>query len=537
MSTPQSQNTARKTIRRSLIGLLIVLGVTMLSGTIVSVALPQIVGSLQGTQSQYTWVVTATLLASTASTPVWGKLADLFDKKLLLQISIVLFILASLLCGLAQNTGQLIGFRAIQGLGMGASQVLVQTIIGALVSPKERGRLNGLLGSVMAVATVGGPLIGGALTDISWLGWRWCFFIGIPFMVVALVVLARTLHLDDARKPDTRVDYVGATLIAAGVSTLLLWVTFVGGSFAWLSWQTAAMVAGGVLLLALAVWVEGRVAQPVIPLHLVTRRETAIAILASVAVGMAMFGGAVFLGQYFQLARGYSPTAAGLLTTPLMLGTMGASTIAGWMVSRSGRVKPYVLTGLTTLTVGFIALSFIDADTPLPLVSLGMLAVGMGVGMSMQNLVLVVQNSVPLSELGAASGSITFFRSLGGTIGVSVLGAILANRVAGNITDGLASAGIALPEGGPDTSTLDLAGMPPFLRTIVENAYGSATGDLFLVATGIAVVGLAVAFFLPDVRLRDTIDMPGSTTTEAAQKPTDQDPELQDKDGDHPLPT
>lgn len=538
MSTPQTQNTARKTVRRSLTGLLIVLGVTMLSGTIVSVALPQIVGSLQGTQSQYTWVVTATLLASTASTPVWGKLADLFDKKLLLQISIVLFILASLLCGLAQNTGQLIGFRAIQGLGMGASQVLVQTIIGALVSPKERGRLNGLLGSVMAVATVGGPLIGGALTDISWLGWRWCFFIGIPFMVVALLVLARTLHLNDVRKLDTRVDYVGATLIAAGVSTLLLWVTFVGGSFAWLSWQSATMVTGGVILLALAVWVEGRVAQPVIPLHLVTRRETVIAILASVAVGMAMFGGAVFLGQYFQLARGYSPTAAGLLTTPLMLGTMGASTIAGWMVSRSGRVKPYVLTGLAILTLGFVALSFIDADTPLLLVSLGMLAVGMGVGMSMQNLVLVVQNSVPLGELGAASGAITFFRSLGGTIGVSVLGAILANRVAGNITDGLTASGIELPEGGADAGTLDLAGMPPFLRTIVENAYGSATGDLFLVATGIAVVGLTVAFFLPDVRLRDTIDMPEVTT----QGPESQDPELQapepqDKDGNRPLPT
>ncbi|MBR8743974.1 MDR family MFS transporter [Nocardiopsis sp. MG754419] len=508
MSTPQPQGTARTSVKRSLVGLLIVLGVTMLSGTIVSVALPQIVGSLQGTQSQYTWVVTATLLASTASTPVWGRLADLFDKKLLLQISIVLFIVASLLCGFAQNTGQLIAFRAVQGLGMGASQVLVQVIIGALVSPKERGRLNGLIGSVMAVATVGGPLIGGALTDTPWLGWRWCFFVGVPFMLVALVVLARTLHLVDARVPGTRVDYVGATLIAAGVSTLLLWVTFVGGSFAWLSWQTAAMVLGGLTLLTLAVWVESRVGQPVIPLHLVTRRETAIAILASVAVGMAMFGGAVFLGQYFQLARGYSPTAAGLLTTPLMLGTMGASTVAGWMVSRSGRVKPYVLTGLVVLTVGFLALSTIDATTPLPVVSLGMLAVGVGVGMSMQNLVLVVQNSVPLHELGAASGSVTFFRSLGGTIGVSVLGAILAHRVSDDIAAGLSSSGVPIPEGATDGSTLDLAGMPPFLRTIVENAYGAATGDLFLVATGIAVVGLAVAFFLPDVRLRDTIDLP-----------------------------
>lgn len=522
MSTPQSQGTERSTVKRSLTGLLIVLGVTMLSGTIVSVALPQIVGSLQGTQSQYTWVVTATLLASTSSTPIWGKLADLFDKKRLLQISIVLFIVASLLCGFAQTTGQLIAFRAIQGLGMGASQVLVQVIIGALVSPKERGRLNGLIGSVMAVATVGGPLIGGALTDASWLGWRWCFFIGVPFMLVAMVVITRTLHLADVRRHDTRVDYVGATLIAAGVSTLLLWVTFVGGSFDWISWQSGAMVAGGLVLLALAVWVENRVSQPVIPLHLVVRRETAIAILASVAVGMAMFGGAVFLGQYFQLSRGYSPTAAGLLTTPLMLGTMGASTVAGWMVSRSGRVKPYVLTGLTTLTLGFLLLSTIDASTSLLVVSLGMLAVGLGVGMSMQNLVLVVQNSVPLSELGAASGAITFFRSLGGTIGVSVLGAILASRVSSNITSRLDEMGVPTDGGGADAGTLDLAGMPPFLRQIVENAYGSATGDLFLVAAGIAVFGLIVAFFLPDVRLRDTIDLP-SKEEEPVSSTTDTD--------------
>ena len=518
MSTPRTRSGTGSSVRRSLIGLLLILGVTMLSATIVSVALPQIVGSLQGTQSQYTWVVTATLLASTASTPIWGKLADLFDKKRLLQVSIVLFIVASLLCGFAQNTGQLIAFRAIQGLGMGASQVLVQVVIAALVSPKERGRLNGLLGSVMAVATVGGPLIGGALTDVSWLGWRWCFFIGVPFMLVALFVLTRTLHLPDVRRPDTRVDYVGATLIAAGVSTLLLWVTFVGGSFAWLSWQTAAMVIGGLVLLALAVWVENRVAQPVIPLHLVVRRETAIAILASVAVGMAMFGGAVFLGQYFQLARGYSPTTAGLLTTPLMLGTMVASTVSGWMISRSGRVKPYVITGLTTLTVGFLVLSTIDASTPLVVVCLGMLGVGLGVGMSMQNLVLVVQNSVPLSELGAASGAITFFRSLGGTIGVSVLGAFLAARVSTDIASGLSASETPLPEGGADADTLDLANMPPFLRDIVENAYGSATGDLFLVATGIAVVGLVVVLFLPNVRLRDTIDLPEESAKDTAAK-------------------
>ncbi|WP_433701416.1 MDR family MFS transporter [Nocardiopsis sp. CA-288880] len=494
---------------RSLSGLLIVLGVTMLSGTIVSVALPQIVGSLNGTQAQYTWVVTATLLASTASTPVWGKLADLFDKKKLLQLSIVLFVVSSLLAGFAQTTGQLIAFRAVQGLGMGASQVLVQVIIASLVSPKERGRLNGYIGGIMAVATVGGPLIGGAITDISWLGWRWCFFIGVPFMVIASLVLGRTLKLADVRRADAKVDYAGALLIASGVSTLLLWVTFVGNDFAWISWQSGAMVAGSAVLLGLAVWVESRVSQPVIPLHLVVRRETAIAILASIAVGMAMFGGAVFLGQYFQLARGYSPTEAGLLTTPLMLGVLVSSTVSGRMVSNSGRVKPYVVTGLVSLTLGFLLLSTIDETTSLLIVSAGMLLVGTGVGMSMQNLVLVVQNSVPLSELGAASGAITFFRSLGGTMGVSVLGAILANRVGTNISEGLAGAG-ADASAAAGSGTLNLAAMPPFVREIVESAYGSSTGDIFLVATGIAAVGLVVGLFLPRVRLRDTLDLPGA---------------------------
>ncbi len=484
------------------------LGVTMLSSTIVSVALPQIVGALDGTQSQYTWVVTSTLLASTASTPIWGKLADLFDKKRLLQVGILLFITSSLLCGFAQTTGQLIAFRAVQGLGMGASQVLVQVIIASMVSPKERGRLNGYLGAVMAVATVGGPLIGGLLADLPGLGWRWCFLIGVPFMLVALVILSRTLKLIDVRRPDTKVDYAGAALIAAGVSLLLMWVTFVGNDFAWISWPSGAMVGGSLVLLALAVWVESRVAEPVVPLHLVMRRETAIAILASSAVGMAMFGGAVFLGQYFQLARGYSPTEAGLLTAPLMLGTMVSSTVSGRMVSRSGRVKPYVVTGMVMLTLGFLVLSTIDASTSLLIVCGGMLMMGLGVGMSMQNLVLVVQNSVPLREVGAASGTVTFFRTLGGTIGVSVLGAFLANRVASNITEGVTAAGISPTAGSGDASTLDLESMPPFLREIVENSYGSATGDLFLVATVIAVAGLALALFLPAVRLRDSVDLP-----------------------------
>ncbi|RKN38617.1 MDR family MFS transporter [Streptomyces hoynatensis] len=509
-----------RSVLRAMSGLLIVLFVAMISSTVVSVALPRIIGSLHGSQSQYTWVVTAALLASTASTPIWGKLADLFSKKLLLQVAILLFTVAAIACGLAQNTAQLIAFRVVQGLGMGALQVLVQVIIAAMVSPRERGRYNGYLGGVMAVATVGGPLLGGAITDVSWLGWRWCFFIAVPFTLLAWVILVRTLHLTETRRPETRVDYAGATLIASGVSLLLLWVTFVDNDFAWLSWQTAVMVAGSLVLLALAVWVESRVVEPVVPLHVVRRRDPALAIVASLAVGMAMFGGAVFLGQYFQIGRGYSPTEAGLLTIPLMAGVLLASAISGRMVSRSGRVKPYILTGAIVLTGGFLGLSAIDHETPLAAVSIGMFAVGAGVGMSMQNLVLVVQNTVPLGEIGAASGAITFFRTLGGTMGVSVLGAVLANQVATKIANGLR--GLGIDPGSADAgsgSTLDVASMPAPVREVVRAAYGDATGHIFLISAAIAVVAVIAVLLLSPVTLRESLDLQSPATSDTEQSP------------------
>ncbi len=502
---PAAEPMTHQQVLRALSGLLLVLFVAMISSTVVSVALPQIIGALDGSQSQYTWVVTASLLAATASTPIWGRLADLFSKKLLLQISIVIFMVSSLACGFAQNTEQLIAFRAIQGLGMGALQVLVQVVIAAMISPKERGRYNGYLGGVMAVATVGGPLLGGLIADTSWLGWRWCFFVAVPFTMGAFVLLHRTLHVVTVRRDDVKIDYLGATLIAAGVSVLLIWVTFVGNSFDWLSWQTAAMAGGGVALLALATLVEARAAQPVVPLKVISRRTPALAIVASLAVGMAMFGGAVFLGQYFQIGRGYTPTEAGLLTIPMMAGVLLSSTISGRMISRSGRVKPYIVVGSIVLTAGFLVMGTMDHDTSLLVIGVGMLMVGTGVGLSMQNLVLVIQNTVPLNELGAASGAITFFRSLGGTIGVSVLGAILAGQVSTGIAQGLAKAGIPVSGSGGDS--LDLASLPAPIRAIVQMAYGDATGHIFLVSAGIAAVGVIAALCLPPVKLRDTLDL------------------------------
>ncbi|GAA1739168.1 MDR family MFS transporter [Luedemannella helvata] len=486
-------------------GLLLVLFVALLSGTVVSTALPKIVGALNGSQSQYTWVVTAALLAATATTPIWGKLADLMNKKVLVQIAIGIFVLGSVLAGFAQNMPELISARAVQGLGMGGLQSLVQVVIAAMIPPRERGRYSGYLGGVMALATVGGPLLGGVIVD-SWLGWRWCFFVGVPVAAIAFVVLQKTLHLTTVKRA-VKIDYLGASLIAAGVSVLLIWVTFVGNSFAWASWQTGAMVGAGVLILAGAVAVEARAAEPVVPLHVVREKTTSLAILASLAVGMAMFGGSVFLGQYFQVGRGYSPTEAGLLTIPMMVGVLFSSTITGRLITRSGKIKPYLVAGTTVLVAGFFMLSFIDHETSLTYLSAAMLLVGVGVGMSMQNLVLAVQNTVKLRDIGAASGSLTFFRSLGGTIGVSVLGAVLANRVTANLTDQFTRAGIA-PSGGGKTSNLNIAELPEPIRTMVRAAYGDATGHIFLISALIAVVGVIATIVMRPRLLRSSLDLP-----------------------------
>jgi EmrB/QacA subfamily drug resistance transporter len=499
-------------VRKALWGLLLVLFVSMASGTIVSTALPKILGALNGSQAQYTWVVTATLLTATASTPIWGKLADLYAKKLLLQISIGIFIVGSLISGLAQNADQLIAARAFQGLGVGGLQALVQVVIAAMIPPRERGRYNGLLGGVMALATVGGPLLGGLLADTSWLGWRWCFFVGVPFAMVSLLVLQRTLHLRVTREGEVQIDYPGAVLIAIGVSILLIWVSFVNSSFGWLSWQTAAMVGTGGLILAGAFWWESRAVEPVVPLQIVRQRTPALAIIASVAVGMAMFGGAVFLGQYFQIGRGYTSTQAGLLMIPMMAGVLVSSTVSGRLITRTGKIKPYIVAGCVLLVCGFAVLSTLDHQTPLAVVFAGLLLVGTGIGMSMQNLVLAVQNTVALRDIGAASGSITFFRSLGGTVGVSVLGAVLANQVGQSIKEGLAKAGLPAAGGSGGKSNLNLNELPEPVRQIIRSSYGDATGHIFLVSVGIGLVGIVAALALKPITLRSSLDLAKPTT-------------------------
>jgi EmrB/QacA subfamily drug resistance transporter len=498
----QQGRMTHRQILEALSGMLLAMFVAFLSSTVVSNALPTIITDLRGTQGQYTWVITATLLASTASTPIWGKLADLFSKKLLIQLSIVIFIVGSMLAGLAQSVDTLIAWRVLQGLGLGGLQALVQIAMAAMISPRERGRYSGLLGGVMAVATVGGPLLGGLLVDTSWLGWRWCFYVGVPFAAVALFLLQRTLHLPVTRRV-VHIDYLGAAFLTAGVSALLIWVTLAGGNFAWLSTESALFVGGGVLAIVAFVLTELRAKEPIVPLRLFRDRTTTLAIIASIAIGVAMFGSSVFLGQYLQISRGYSPTAAGLLTIPMVAGLLLSSTVSGILITRTGRWKRFLAVGAVLVVVGFGLLSFVDHETNMVLLGAFLFVVGVGIGMTMQNLVLAVQNTVAASDLGAASSAVAFFRSLGGTIGVSVLGAVLAGRVGDLIRSGLADVpGAARATGSGDVGLASLPDAPPAIQTLIRISYGDATGRIFLISAVIAVVALGAIVLIREVALR-----------------------------------
>ncbi|WP_083684192.1 MULTISPECIES: MFS transporter [Actinoalloteichus] len=485
-------------ILEALSGLLLALLVAILSSTIVTNALPTILAELNGTQSQYTWVVTATLLSATATTPVWGKLADLFSKKVLMQASISLFALGSILCGLATSVPMLIGFRAVQGLGLGGVQALAAVIIAAMVSPRERGRYSGYLGAVFAVGTVSGPLVGGLIVDTSWLGWRWCFFVVVPVAIAAFIVLGRTLRLPLIKRK-VSIDWLGATLIVGGVCLLLVWVSFAGNAFAWTSTTSLVLLGAALLCLAGAVLVERRVSEPVVPLRLFRDRTFTLATVAGIGLGIAMFGGSLFIGQYFQLGRGHSPTAAGLLTLPLVLSLFVTSTASGWLISRWGRWKGFLTAGSISLLLGLCLLATIDHDTQLWLVGCYLALLGSGVGLSMQNLVLAVQNNTHARDLGAATATVTFFRSLGGATGVSVLGAVLSGQVAARVA---AATGGAAGEAG---ASLDIATLPKPLQDVVHAAYGDATGLVFGISAVAAVVTLVAVLFIREVPLRTTV--------------------------------
>lgn len=484
----EAQAMTHRQVLEAMSGLLLGMFVSILSSTVVSTSLPRIVSDLGGTQASYTWVVTSTLLALTVSTPVWGKLADLFDRKLLVQLGLGIFVAGSLLAGLAQSTSWLIACRAIQGLGAGGLTALVQVILADLVSPRERGRYAGYLGAVFGVGTVAGPLLGGVITD--GIGWRWCFYVPVPFAIAAFMALQRTLHLPRRRR-EVQIDYAGIVLIAGGISALLIWVSLAGTEYPWASWQTAALVALGLALLVAAVLNERRARQPLIPLRLFRDRTIVLAVIASIAVGVALFGTTVFLTQYMQIARGLSPTESGLLTIPLVFGLFTASTLIGRIVTRTGRYKKWMMLGAVLMTVGLGLMGTLDETTNLVELGFFMVLVGAGVGMMMQNLVLVVQNTVSQDDIGSGSSLIAFFRSLGGAIGVSALGALLATSASSSITEGLARIGVKLPGGASSGQVPDVRDLPAPIAHIVEHAYGVGVGEIFLAAAPMGLIVLA----------------------------------------------
>ncbi|MGW6642099.1 MFS transporter [Streptomyces iakyrus] len=492
-------------IMEALTGLLLGMFVAILSSTIVSNALPRIISDLGGGQSAYTWVVTASLLTMTASTPLWGKLADLFSKKLLIQLALVVFVLGSAAAGMSQNPGMLITFRAVQGIGMGGLSALAQIIMAAMISPRERGRYNGYLGATFATAMVGGPLVGGVITDTDWLGWRWCFYVGVPFAVIALIVLQKTLHLPVVKRK-VKVDWLGAFFITAAVCLLLVWVTFAGDKYDWVSWQTYAMVGGSLVLLAVFVLVEAKASEPIIPLRLFRNRTIALASLASLFVGVAMFAGTVFFSQYFQLARDKSPTMSGVMTIPMIAGLFISSTVSGQVITRTGRWKGWLIGGGVLVTAGLGLLGTIRYDTEYWHIAIFMALLGLGIGMMMQNLVLCTQNQVEPGDLGSASSTVTFFRSLGGAVGVSALGAVLGNRITDYVKDGLADLGpkgAALGHAGTGGGGIpDLSAMPAPIRTVVESAYGHGVADVFLYSAPLALLALLVSLFIKEVPLK-----------------------------------
>ncbi|HET6167228.1 MAG TPA: MDR family MFS transporter [Marmoricola sp.] len=496
---------SHREILEAMSGLLLAMFVAMLSSTVVSNALPRIVTDLHGSQSGYTWVVVATLLTMTASTPVWGKLADQFNKKVLVQSALVVYVIGSLIASIAPSMGVLIGARAVQGLGVGGLTALVQVVIASMVTPRERGRYSGYLGAVFALATVSGPLIGGLLVDAPGLGWRSCFWVGIPIAALAFVVLQKTLHLPVVRR-DVHIDYLGAGLIVSGVSALLIWVSLAGNDFGWTSGTSVALVALGLVLLVAAVYVEMKVAvEPVIPTRLFRDRTTALATLASVLIGVAMFGATVYLSQYFQIARGMSPTHAGLMSIAMVGGLLVSSIVSGRAITRSGRWKRFLVGGMVLVVIGLLLLSFIDEATPLVVVGAFMAILGIGLGSTMQNLVLAVQNNTAQADMGSASAVVAFFRSMGGSIGVSALGAVLSAQVSDKVTTGLAALHIRTDKH-QSHEIPDLSSLPVPVRAVFEHAFGAATGELFLIATPFAVLALVAVLFIREVPLRTTIE-------------------------------
>jgi EmrB/QacA subfamily drug resistance transporter len=471
-----------------------------LDQTIVSTALPTIVGDLGGLE-HLSWVVTSYLLATTASTPLYGKLGDMYGRKPVFLAAILIFLAGSMLSGLSQTMGQLVAFRALQGIGAGGLMVGAQAIIADIVPPRERGRYMGLIGSVFAVASIAGPLLGGFLVES--ISWRWVFYVNMPVGAIAVLVVATRLHLKVPAQRHT-IDYRGATLLTAGVSALILVTTWGGNEYAWGSPQVLGLAAAGVALLVAFVRQERRAPEPIIPLSLFRSRVFSVASAMGFVIGLALFGAVIFIPLFLQLVYGLSPTSSGLRMLPLMAGLLAASILGGRAITRIGRYKIFPITGTAITTVGLFLLSRLEVGTPPWVASVYMLVLGVGLGLVMQVLVLIVQNDAPARDVGVATSTSTFFRSMGGSLGVALFGAIFASRLASELTS-LPAAAAARLSGGINVSPVEVHALPPGVRHDFLVAFVDALQPVFLVGAGLTAVAFALSWFLREVPLRSGV--------------------------------
>jgi EmrB/QacA subfamily drug resistance transporter len=493
-----------------MVGLMTGMLLAALDQTIVGTALPTIVGQLGGI-NHYSWVVTAYLLASTASTPLYGKVSDLIGRRPVFLFSIGTFLVGSLLAGLSQNMTELIIFRGIQGVGAGGLMTLAFTVISDVVSPRERGRYQGLFGAVFGVASVAGPLAGGYFAEHDW---RWIFYLNVPLGAVALVISYRVMRLIPHQRREHAIDWLGAGLMVVGVSSLLLALSWGGNQYAWGSPTIIGLFVVGAVFAALFLLQEARASEPILPLHLFRRPTFALANTAGFILGLVMFGSIIFIPLYLQIVKGNSPTESGLLMLPMMGGVIVTSVLSGRAMSRVGRYKWFPVAGAVVLMVGMLMFTQLQVGTSVWVAFLYMTVIGVGLGLGMQSLVLAVQNSVDMRDMGAGTAAITFFRTLGGSFGVAILGTVLSSRLASELASRLPAAIRQLPPaqasryasgGGSNISINEPAkilALPAPIRDAIQHAFVASLHTVYLVTGLVAIIAVAVTLALPDRELR-----------------------------------
>jgi EmrB/QacA subfamily drug resistance transporter len=468
---------------------------------IVGTALPRIVSELGGLD-RLSWVVTAYLLTSTASTPLWGKVSDLYGRRLIFQVAIGIFLLGSALSGLSQNMTELIAFRALQGVGGGGLFAIALSIIGDVIPPRERGRYQGYFGAVFGVASVAGPLLGGWLTDGP--GWRWIFYINLPVGLAALVVTSMVLTMPVVRR-EHQIDYLGAATIVAAVSCLLLYLDWRGNDYGWTEAGALALLAGAVMLAVAFVLIELRSPEPIIPMRLFRNPVFSVGNIYAFLAGVALFGGIIFLPVYLQAVKGFSPTESGLALLPAIVGIFSTSITAGQLMTRTGRYKIFPIIGSVVLIVSLLLLGQVAVDTPFWQVALYEFLFGAGLGFTMQTIVTAIQNSVEFRDLGAATSSVTFFRQMGGSIGAAVFGAALSSRLAHYLSEAFAQAGVQPRVGGTAIDANNVQAIQRLtgpVKHLVLTAFSNALDDVFLIGVPFIVVAFVVSWFLKEVPLR-----------------------------------